>query len=122
MLNKLSIFDKTNSLEGALAILVNHLNAVIFQPQSGPANIHILGSLEAEGLFFDFAWVSSITSNFLPGKVTMPLFIPSKISIEYSLPGTSFELITKESRSTLNNLYHLSENLTFSYSTTFKSR
>ncbi len=122
VLNKLSIFDKTNSLDVALEILVNHLNAVIFQPQSGPANIHILGSLEAEGLFFDFAWVSSMTSNFLPGKVTMPLFIPSKISIDYSLPGTSFELITKESRSTLNNLYHLSENLTFSYSTTFNSR
>ena len=43
------------------------MNAVIFQPQSGPANIHILGSLEAEGLFFDYAWVSSMTER-LPSR------------------------------------------------------
>ena len=55
-----------------------NMNAVIFQPQSGSANIHILGSLEAEGLFFDFAWVCSMTSSFLPGKIKMPLFIPPK--------------------------------------------
>jgi len=122
VLNKLSIFHTKSTLGDALEILINHMNAVIFQPQSGPANIHILGSLEAEGLFFDFAWVSSMTSNFLPGKITMPLFIPPKTSIEYSLPGTSFELITKESKSTLSNLNNLSKNLTFSYAIISDSR
>ncbi len=122
VLNKLSIFHTSSTLGEALEILKNHMNAVIFQPQSGPANIHILGSLEAEGLFFDFAWVSSMTSNFLPGKITMPLFIPPKMSIDYSLPGTSFELINKESKSTLSNLSNLSKKLTFSYSITSNSR
>ena len=83
VLNKLSNFHKLDTLEEALKILIAHMNAVIFQPQSGPANIHILGSLEAEGLFFDFAWVASMTNSFLPGKIKMPLFIPPKISIEY---------------------------------------
>ena len=122
VLNKLSNFHKLKTLGEALKILIAHMNAVIFQPQSGPANIHILGSLEAEGLFFDFAWVTSMTNSFLPGKIKMPLFIPSKISIEYSLPGTSFELITKESESTLINLKNLSNNLTFSYSASSDSR
>ena len=122
VLNKLSNFHKLNTLGEALKILIAHMNAVIFQPQSGSANIHILGSLEAEGLFFDFAWVTSMTNSFLPGKIKMPLFIPSKISIEYSLPGTSFELITKESESTLINLKNLSNNLTFSYSASSDSR
>ena len=122
VLNKLSNFHKLDTLEDALKILIAHMNAVIFQPQSGPANIHILGSLEAEGLFFDFAWVASMTNSFLPGKIKMPLFIPPKTSIEYSLPGTSFELITKESKSTLNNLQNLSNNLTFSYSASSDSR
>ena len=122
VLNKLSNFHNLNTFSDTLKILIAHLNAVIFQPQSGPANIHILGSLEAEGLFFDFAWVSSMTSSFLPGKIKMPLFIPPKTSIENSLPGTSFELITKESKSTLKNLQNLSKNLIFSYSTTSDSR
>ena len=122
VLNKLSDFHQLTTLDDALKILIEHMNAVIFQPQSGSANIYILGSLEAEGLFFDFAWVSSMTSSFLPGKIKMPLFIPPKTSVEYCLPGTSFELITKESEITLNNLQNLSKNLTFSYSTYSDSR
>jgi probable DNA repair protein len=122
VLNKLSDFHQLTSLDDALKILIEHMNAVIFQPQSGSANIHILGSLEAEGLFFDFAWVCSMTSSFLPGKIKMPLFIPPKTSVEYYLPGTSFELITKESEITLSNLKNLSKNLTFSYSTYSDSR
>ena len=122
VLNKLSDFHQLTTLDDALKILIEHMNAVIFQPQSGSANIYILGSLEAEGLFFDFAWVCSMTSSFLPGKIKMPLFIPPKTSVEYCLPGTSFELITKESEITLNNLQNLSKNLTFSYSTYSDSR
>jgi len=122
ILNKMSIFHKKSSLIDVLEILIAHMNAVIFQPQSGPANIHILGSLEAEGLFFDYAWVSSMTSDFLPGKIKMPLFIPPKTSIEYSLPSTSFTLITKESEATLNNLFNLSSHLINSYSKTSNNR
>ena len=97
----MSTFYKKSSLKDVIEILTAHMNAVIFQPQSGPANIYILGSLEAEGLFFDYAWVSSMTSDFLPGKIQMPLFIPPKTSIEYCLPKTSFTLISKESEVTL---------------------
>jgi len=122
ILNKLSIFHRKTNLSDALEILIAHMGAVIFQPQSGQANIHILGSLEAEGLFFDFAWVSSMTSNFLPGKIKIPLFIPPKTSIEYYLPGTSFKLIAKESETTLNNLNNLSNNLSYSYSKTSNNR
>ena len=122
VLNKLSDFHQLTTLDDALKILIELVYAVIFQPQRGSANIYILGSLEAEGLFFDFAWVSSMTSSFLPGKIKMPLFIPPKTSVEYCLPGTSFELITKESEITLNNLQNLSKNLTFSYSTYSDSR
>ena len=87
-----------------------------------PANIYILGSLEAEGLFFDYAWVSSMTSDFLPGKIQMPLFIPPKTSIEYCLPKTSFTLISKESEVTLDNLLNLSSSLIISYSKTSNNR
>ena len=122
ILNKMSTFYKKSSLKDVIEILTAHMNAVIFQPQSGSANIYILGSLEAEGLFFDYAWVSSMTSDFLPGKIQMPLFIPPKTSIEYCLPKTSFTLISKESEVTLNNLLNLSSSLIISYSKTSNSR
>ncbi len=116
ILNKLSTFYKKTSLVEALKILNSHMNAVIFQPKSGSSNIHILGSLEAEGLFFDYAWISSMTSSFLPGRIKMPLFIPPKISIEYGLPSSSFKLVSKESEKTLKNLSNLSFSSIFSYS------
>ena len=122
ILNKMSTFHKKLSLQDVLEILSTHMSAVIFQPQSGTANIHILGSLEAEGLFFDYAWVSSMTDDFLPGKIKMPLFIPPKTSIEYLLPSTSFALISNESEITLNNLLNLSSHLIMSYSKTSNSR
>ena len=122
ILNKMSTFYKKSSLKDVIEILTAHMNAVIFQPQSGSANIYILGSLEAEGLFFDYAWVSSMTSDFLPGKIQMPLFIPPKTSIEYCLPKTSFTLISKESEVTLDNLLNLSSSLIISYSKTSNSR
>ena len=115
ILNKLSIYYKKTNLSNALDILSAHISAVIFQPKSGLSNIHIMGSLEAEGLFFDHAWVSSMTSNFLPGRIKMPLFIPSKTSIEYKLPNSSFQLVAEESKKTLENLNNLSFDTTYSY-------
>jgi|TARA_B110000208_G_scaffold155129_1_gene187990 ATP-dependent helicase/nuclease subunit B len=115
ILNKLSVFYKKSNLFDALEILNAHINAVIFQPKSGLSNIHILGSLEAEGIFFDHAWVSSMTSNFLPGRIKMPLFIPQKTAIEYELPNTSFLLVAKESKKTLENLNNLSFDTIYSY-------
>ena len=115
ILNKLSIYYKKTNLVNALDILSAHISAVIFQPKSGLSNIHIMGSLEAEGLFFDHAWVSSMTSNFLPGRIKMPLFIPSKTSIEYKLPNSSFQLVAEESKKTLENLNNLSFDTTYSY-------
>ena len=115
ILNKLSSFYKKTSFADAIEILKNHMNAVIFQPKSGSSNIHILGSLEAEGLYFDYAWVSSMTSNLIPGKLRMLPFIPPKISVEFNLPSSSFELVSKESKTTLQNLTNLSCDTVFSY-------
>ena len=122
ILNKLSDSEIKENLFDAISILKSHLSCVIFQPKSGVSTIHILGSLEAEGLFFDHAWVSSMTSNFLPSKMKIPLFIPQKTSVEYSLPSSSFLLITKESNETFHALNNLSNDLTYSYAKLINSR
>ena len=122
ILNRLSNFYKKVSLFDAIKILNTHLNSVIFQPKSGAANIHILGALEAEGLYFDHAWVSSMTSNFIPGKIKMPLFIPQKTSIEYELPNSNFLLVTEDAKVTLKALNNLSPETTYSYAKLMQNR
>jgi probable DNA repair protein len=122
ILNRLSNFYKKVSLFEAIKILNTHLNSVIFQPKSGTANIHILGALEAEGLYFDHAWVSSMTSNFIPGKIKMPLFIPQKTSIEYKLPNSNFLLVTEDAKVTLKTLNNLSPETTYSYAKLMQNR
>ena len=122
ILNRLSNFYKKVSLFDAIKILNTHLNSVIFQPKSGTANIHILGALEAEGLYFDHAWVSSMTSNFIPGKIKMPLFIPQKTSIEYKLPNSNFLLVTEDAKVTLKALNNLSPETTYSYAKLMQNR
>jgi len=122
ILNRLSNFYKKVSLFDAIKILNTHLNSVIFQPKSGAANIHILGALEAEGLYFDHGWVSSMTSNFIPGKIKMPLFIPQKTSIEYELPNSNFLLVTEDAKVTLKALNNLSPETTYSYAKLMQNR
>ena len=122
ILNRLSNFYKKVSLFDAIKILNTHLNSVIFQPKRGAANIHILGALEAEGLYFDLAWVSSMTSNFIPGKIKMPLFIPQKTSIEYELPNSNFLLVTEDAKVTLKALNNLSPETTYSYAKLMQNR
>ena len=122
ILNRLSNFYKKVSLFDAIKILNTHLNSVIFQPKRGAANIHILGALEAEGLYFDHAWVSSMTSNFIPGKIKMPLFIPQKTSIEYELPNSNFLLVTEDAKVTLKALNNLSPETTYSYAKLMQNR
>lgn len=107
-------------VSGATAIvdLQNWLSQVIFQAQSGVTPIQILGSLEAEGLYFDHAWVLGMSDDFLPAGLNSPRFIPSNIASEHQIPHSSFALITKDAANTLNNLINLAPEVICSYAVT----
>ena len=122
ILNKLSDFHKKIGFIDAVNTLQTHLNSVVFQAKGGDANIHVLGALEAEGLFFDAAWISNMTSDFLPGALKTPLFIPAQVCRDYELPNSSFDAIDKNSKVTFQALKDLSNNITFSYAKSTKSR
>jgi len=122
LLNQISKTHNTVSFNHCIEQLKNHFNSIIFQPKSGPANIHILGALEAEGLNFDAAWISGMNSNFLPGFVKFPLFIPASICAEFKLPFSSFEQIQKNANDTLQELNNLSGNVRFSFAQTIDGR
>jgi len=114
-LNKLSNYYNKVSPEDAIIRLNGLLDKVVFQAEGGENQIQVLGSLEAEGLHFDYAWVLGMTNNFLPSKLNSPRFIPFYISSEHEIPYCNYELISKDAQATLNGLTHLAENVVFSY-------
>ena len=122
ILNKNPALRRQMTFEECIDLLRKHFDAVIFQPQAGDANIHILGALEAEGLHFDAVWVSNMTSDFLPGIVKFPLFIPANVCSEFHLPSSTFDLIQTNAVSTLNKLKELSDNINFSFAETNDGR
>ena len=122
ILNQNPVLRHLMTFEECINLLRKHFDAVIFQPQAGDANIHILGALEAEGLCFDEVWVSNMTSDFLPGFVKFPLFIPANVCNEFHLPNSSFDLIQTNAVSTLNKLKELSDNVHFSFAKTNDGR
>ncbi|CAB5503388.1 hypothetical protein THERMOT_1783 [Bathymodiolus thermophilus thioautotrophic gill symbiont] len=117
-LNQLAQFGGKINMAEALFDLKKWLSQVIFQAQSAKTPIQILGSLEAEGLVFDHAWVLGMTDGFLPVALNSPRFIPSDIAQQHQIPHSSFALITKDAQDTFNNLASLSGTVIFSYAKT----
>lgn len=114
-LNQLAQTNGKVSASYAIKDLKDWLSQIIFQVQSAKTPIQILGSLEAEGLYFDAAWVLGMTDRFLPTTLNVARFIPSNIAIARQIPRTSFELIAQDTQDTFNNLVNLSTNVIFSY-------
>ncbi len=114
-LNQLAQINTQVSATRATKDLKDWLSQVVFQAQSAKTPIQILGSLEAEGLCFDAAWVLGMTDGFLPAMLNVARFIPSDIAITHQIPRTSFDLIAQDAQDTLHNLINLSTEVIFSY-------
>ncbi|WXT99481.1 MAG: hypothetical protein Ctma_0180 [Catillopecten margaritatus gill symbiont] len=117
-LNQLAEISTAVTITAAISDLKKWLSQVIFQAQSAKTPIQILGSLEAEGLVFNHAWVVGMSDEFLPVALNAPRFIPSDIAQAHQIPHSNFELITKDAQDTLNNLTHLADTVIFSYAKT----
>lgn len=59
--------------------------------ESGKTKVHILGLLEAEGLFFDKLWVCGMSREQWPKLVSPNPFIPREIQRAYDLPHNCAE-------------------------------
>ena len=114
-LNQLSQITGKVGASQAISDFQTWLSQVIFQAQSAKTPIQILGSLEAESLYFDEAWVIGMTDNFLPASINSPRFIPNDVAAQHQIPHSNFELIAKDAQDTLNNLINLSNQVSFSY-------
>lgn len=74
---------------GALMQLEQLARQRVFQPQTPPVNIQILGALEAEGLDFDALWVIGLDDEHWPARRPANPFIPPELQRRLQLPHAS---------------------------------
>lgn len=73
----------------ALAQLQRLAQQRVFQPQTPPVNIHVLGALEAQGLDFDALWVLGLDDERWPPAGRPNPFIPFELQRRLGLPHAS---------------------------------
>ncbi len=62
------------------------LNTTIFQPQSVPANIQILGTLESAGFYFDAIWIMGLHDEAWPQVAKPNPFLPYEFQKKNNMP------------------------------------
>lgn len=76
----------------------------VFQPESPPNAVNIMGVLEANGLSFDHLWLSGVHDEDWPPLPTPNPLIPLQLQREYGLPESSAERSLEQTQRTLTNL------------------
>lgn len=113
---QLDILNKPVAFTKALSAWQQVLAQTSFSPKlAKPANIHILGQLEAQGLQFDKVWIMGMNSDFLPGKIKHYRFIESDIAMRFDLPDSHYARLNTQANLTLTHLKKLAPDQIFSY-------
>jgi probable DNA repair protein len=90
-LARLDRISRSLSIQEAFATLHRLCADTLYQPQSNPAPIHILGVLESAGLRFDCLWVSGLTDEAWPMEARPNPFIPVALQKRAGVPQASPE-------------------------------
>ncbi len=116
--NTLDVISKNLTFSKALANLKQLLINTSFQPKVDTVNIYILAQLEAQGLFFDSAWILDASNDFLPGVLKKLNFIDHHLATLYKLPDSDYKQLQIRANITLKNLSSISNNIYISYAKT----
>lgn len=99
---------------------LQHLNTladnIVFQPQlQQPAQIKILGTLEAAGINFDQLWIMGLTSQNWPPAPQPNPFIPIQLQRELNMPHASSERELQFCRLLTDRFARSATNIIYSY-------
>ncbi len=84
-----SVLQEHNVLQ-AVHTLHKLINEIPFLPaETGVSKIHVLGVLEADGIFFDRLWVCGMTRDAWPPAASPNPYIPIELQRQYALPRSS---------------------------------
>ncbi len=78
--------ERTLTVREALQRLDIRLERQVFAPEREPANLLVLGTLEANGLEFDHLWVCSLDEENFPSRNTGIPFLPRNLLRAHGIP------------------------------------
>ncbi len=102
-------FAEASSRLGALA------NDTIYQPETEPGVVQLLGPLEAAGMTFDCIWVTGLDAdNWPPASHPLPL-VSRKLQKQYAMPDSTPDDTLEYSRRVLNRLANSADRVRLSW-------
>jgi probable DNA repair protein len=113
--NQLVIIDLKFDQKQALNLFEQTLKQTIFQPKSARTNIHILGLLEVQGLFFDEVRFLDFNQKVLPQSVKKLDFITDTTAKNYHLPNMTHQSCFEHATNLLTHLQNSGSQVQFSY-------
>ncbi len=114
-IRRLNQLYSTVTLNQCMTFFKNELYQIEFQPQSQTQRLQILGIYEAVNLQCDHIWITGLSSDALPSKVTKNPFLPSSLLKKYNLPGCGIQRDKKISERLLHALLRVSKNRHLSF-------
>ncbi|GAB4392540.1 MAG: PD-(D/E)XK nuclease family protein [Gammaproteobacteria bacterium] len=99
----------------ALHYLRQYLQQTLFQAQSAPAPIQILGLLEAASLPFDALWVSGLSADAWPAIAQANPFLPYELQRKHHMPHASAQRELAFSQKIMQRFLQQAPTIIFSY-------
>jgi probable DNA repair protein len=94
------------------------LNETLFQPEAPPAQIQILGVLEAAGLAFDCAWLAGFDAQRWPGTTSPNPFLPLRWLHARGVPRAHPDTVLTQARELTSALTRLAPEIIVSHAQT----
>jgi ATP-dependent helicase/nuclease subunit B len=87
----LEAYTTEQSWRDALTRLRTMAGQKLFQPQSVPARVQVLGMLETSGLSFDYLWIMGLHDGQWPASPRPHPFLPVQLQRHYNMPHAGAE-------------------------------
>lgn len=97
--------------------LFEHVAAnTLFHEESNPSNIHVLGTVEAEGMYTDYMWILEAHDSNFPSKADRNPFIPLDIQVKADIPHCSADKELQYARHLLSSYEKYASEIILSFS------
>lgn len=114
-LSKMDAICGNITLTSFSSLLDEQLSQQRFQPETPKSSVHVLGSLEAIGISFDFIRITGCQADSFPGVAKPNPFLPLTLQRKLDMPNATSQRELRFVKMLLNGYRNLCGSLTYSY-------